>query len=161
MELTVLDSLFAFVTNGSRLEWLDIPAAFAAVFLILFIYFSLVWFWPYTVGQLFFWFWTHTIYRLKVVGVENIPMTGPVILVSNHTSYVDWVFLVRACPRRARIVVWTGYRRNPIWYYWLSLIWTIPIESRKPTPGGIRAAFARVREAIEGGDMVLIFAEGR
>ncbi len=157
----MFDPVLAFVLNGSRLEWLDIPAAFGLFVFVLFVYFSLVWFWPYTVGQLFFWFWTHTIYRLKVVGIENVPMTGPVLLVCNHTSYVDWVFLVRACPRRVRIVVWTGYRRNPIWYYWLSLIHTIPIESRNPTTGGLRDAFARIRKALDGGDMVLIFPEGR
>ncbi len=38
-------------------------------------------------------------FRLKVSGVEHIPATGPVILVSNHTSLMDPPLLSSAVPR--------------------------------------------------------------
>ena len=31
--------------------------------------------------------------RLKVVGIENIPPTGPAILASNHLSFIDSMYL--------------------------------------------------------------------
>ncbi len=37
---------------------------------------------------------------LRVQGEENVPKTGPVLLVSNHVSYLDPVSIGDACPRR-------------------------------------------------------------
>jgi len=37
---------------------------------------------------------------LRVQGEENVPPTGPVLLVSNHVSYLDPVAIGDACPRR-------------------------------------------------------------
>jgi predicted MFS family arabinose efflux permease len=35
------------------------------------------------------WLLTHTIYRIRVVGEQNVPLHGPALLVSNHVSFVD------------------------------------------------------------------------
>ena len=35
----------------------------------------------------------HTVYRPWIVGDENIPESGPVIIASNHLSFVDSIFL--------------------------------------------------------------------
>ena len=35
----------------------------------------------------------HLIYRIKIKGGQYIPEKGPALLVSNHLSYVDWLFL--------------------------------------------------------------------
>lgn len=35
----------------------------------------------------------HTFYRPWTVGVENIPESGPVIIASNHLSFIDSIFL--------------------------------------------------------------------
>jgi len=47
---------------------------------------------------------TH-IYRLRVRGVSNVPWEGPVLLVGNHVSLIDWALLQMACPRPLRIVM--------------------------------------------------------
>ncbi len=35
------------------------------------------------------WLLTHTIYRIRIVGQENVPSRGPALLVCNHLSHVD------------------------------------------------------------------------
>jgi 1-acyl-sn-glycerol-3-phosphate acyltransferase len=38
-------------------------------------------------------------YRLEILGLDHLPDQGGVILASNHDSFIDIPFLVRACPR--------------------------------------------------------------
>ncbi|HEY5040362.1 MAG TPA: MFS transporter, partial [bacterium] len=42
------------------------------------------------------WLFTHSVYRIKIVGQENVPFRGPALLVCNHVSLVDGL-LVAAC----------------------------------------------------------------
>ena len=42
--------------------------------------------------------------RMEVIGLENLPGEGPVILVANHHSYMDSFVLGAACPRKIRFV---------------------------------------------------------
>jgi 1-acyl-sn-glycerol-3-phosphate acyltransferase len=39
------------------------------------------------------------LYRLRVVGIENMPKEGGVLLVCNHVSYVDVIILGVLSPR--------------------------------------------------------------
>ena len=148
----------AFVTGHLGLEWLDLPAAIVA-FLIGYI--AVSWIWPHPVLKLFWWLLTHSFYRIRVLGQENIPKSGGALLISNHVSYIDWVLLFAACPRRLRLLVWSGYWRNPIQAFFLNWVRAIPIESRHPTLHDINEAFNKAKQALAQGQLVLIFAEGR
>ena len=35
------------------------------------------------------WMLTHTVFRIRIVGAENVPFRGPALLVANHVSHVD------------------------------------------------------------------------
>jgi acyl-[acyl-carrier-protein]-phospholipid O-acyltransferase/long-chain-fatty-acid--[acyl-carrier-protein] ligase len=98
---------------------------------------------------------------MKVLGRENIPAQGGALLVSNHVSYIDWLLVFAASPRRVRILIWSGYRRNPILWFFITMVRTIPIEGRKLAPGKINRAFDKAKQALENGELVCIFAEGR
>ena len=57
----------------------------------------------------FIWFWS--CYRYRAWGVNNIPATGPVLLVSNHQSFLDPIIVGLAAHRRqfyamARATLW-------------------------------------------------------
>jgi len=41
-----------------------------------------------------------TFWRASVEGLENVPRTGPVILASNHLSFIDSVVIPLVVPRR-------------------------------------------------------------
>ena len=58
------------------------------------------------------WLLTHTIFRIRIVGQENVPFRGPALLVSNHMSHVDG-FLIGACVQRfIRFMVWKPILRD-------------------------------------------------
>lgn len=44
-------------------------------------------------------------YRVAVLGFENLPPSGAVLLLGNHTSWVDWALVQIACPRQVRFVL--------------------------------------------------------
>lgn len=54
------------------------------------------------------------VYRLRVFDSHNVPREGAVLLVCHSSSFVDWMLLSEACPRRIRFVQWTGGRTTPL-----------------------------------------------
>ena len=76
------------------------------------------------------WLVTHTIFRIRIVGHENVPFRGPALLVSNHMSHVDG-FLVGACVQRfIRFMVWKPY------YEMKALHWFFRKTNAIPVGGG-------------------------
>ena len=55
--------------------------------------------WLYLVGQIILWWYFHLVFRMKVVGAENMPQEGPVLLCSNHLAKRDPV-LLGLCQKR-------------------------------------------------------------
>jgi 1-acyl-sn-glycerol-3-phosphate acyltransferase len=94
--------------------------------------------------------------RLQVIGAENIPETGGVILTSNHTSYMDPP-LIGACPRR------------PVWFMGKIELFSPPLLGwimRRvhgfPVKRGTadRQALRYVHTLLTSGKAVTIFFEG-
>ena len=105
------------------------------------------------------WLMTHTLYRVRVEGLENLPRQGGVLLISNHVSFVDWLFLMAAADRPVRFLMGTEYYNKP-WVRPLARIprvIPIPPEIR---PREVIQALHDCGQAIQKGDVVCIFAEG-
>jgi len=94
-------------------------------------------------------------YRVDVIGLENLPRGG-FLLLPNHISWVDAIVLQVACPRPIRYVIDQEYYRKPILYPFLRVLGCIPITSRK-SHSAIRAATEKIAE----GEIVCVFPEGR
>ncbi len=94
-------------------------------------------------------------YRVKVLGVENIPESGPVLLVGPHFSFIDWTVLQMSSPRPLRI----ASNRNTWadWYQkWFSHgKFLIRIDRRDPKP-----AMEEIRKSLLNNEAVVIFPEG-
>ena len=103
---------------------------------------------------------TRTIYRMDVEGVENIPEEGPVLLLPNHVTWVDGLLITAASNRPVRFMIGDTYYNKPILkqiFTWLNYI---PV----PEGGGSKAVakcLAAGRKALDNGDVVCIFPEGR
>ena len=55
--------------------------------------------------KLVVWILRRTFLRLRVEGVENIPDSGPVLLVSNHVSLIDMLLIQSISRRPVRFMV--------------------------------------------------------
>jgi acyl-[acyl-carrier-protein]-phospholipid O-acyltransferase/long-chain-fatty-acid--[acyl-carrier-protein] ligase len=120
----------------------------------------LFWFKPALLVRIPVWIICHTIYRLRVLGRESIPATGPVLLVCNHVSYFDWLFLQASQPRFIHFVIFAGWTRKFGLRHLLKWAGVIPIDAW----AGPRAIVKSLRDAsnhLTRGEVVCIFAEGR
>jgi acyl-[acyl-carrier-protein]-phospholipid O-acyltransferase/long-chain-fatty-acid--[acyl-carrier-protein] ligase len=149
---------FSFVTQ-SGFEWLDGPVGLVGFFLALA---ALCWLAPPFIKPLW-WVLVHATYRFRVSGRENVPASGPALIVCNHVSRFDWMLLWVASPRWLKIVIWDGYYKNPFFRFWLSFARyrTVRIDNRTNTPTATRESLQRVAAALRAGEAVLIFPEGR
>ena len=102
---------------------------------------------------------TRVVYRIKVVGEENVPMEGPALIVSNHVSWADAVVLGATQQRRIRFVMDRAIYSNPALHWLFKLMRVIPISATDP-PKKIVAALQQARAAMDDGYLVCIFAEG-
>lgn len=106
------------------------------------------------------WILVHSIYRIKKEDLDNIPESGPALLVCNHVSFVDPALLLAVIPRPARFVMWYGFYELPVagrLFRWLK---SIPIGNSRERPELVEQAFDDIAQALENGQLVVIFPEG-
>lgn len=99
------------------------------------------------------------IYRIRITGLEHVPVEGPALLVCNHVSWIDALVLGSSQQRRIRFLSYRAFFENR----WLSplmrLMQVIPIAYDDP-PRKVVASLKHARQALEEGYQVCIFAEG-
>ncbi|MEE3055105.1 MAG: AMP-binding protein, partial [Planctomycetota bacterium] len=101
-----------------------------------------------------------TFYRLRVIGGANVPSEGGALLVPNHVSFVDGLFLVASIDRPVRFIVESSYFHHPIYGPFLRAFKAIEVSSS----GGPRVILKAMRDAgqhIDDGHLVCIFGEGQ
>jgi 1-acyl-sn-glycerol-3-phosphate acyltransferase len=100
------------------------------------------------------------IYRLRVEGLENVPTSGPLILVANHSSYFDAFILATALPYTvAQRVFYLGFEwffRNRILAGWARGVRVIPVDVDNYLVRALQAS-ARV---LRDGKILCLFPEG-
>ena len=98
-------------------------------------------------------------YRLDVVGAENVPESGPGLIVSNHVSYLDAAVISVALRRPVRFVMFRDYFKKPVIGRLARLFDPIPVSSGD-SAGGIRQSLDAVFAALKAGELVCLFPEG-
>jgi 1-acyl-sn-glycerol-3-phosphate acyltransferase len=102
----------------------------------------------------------NVLYRLKIIGRENIPVKGPAVLVCNHVSFVDWLIIACACQRPVRFVMHYRYLKTPFTGRIFKNAKVIPISGERENPGILKAAFTKIADLLDKGEIVCIFPEG-
>lgn len=103
---------------------------------------------------------THFLYRLKVIGDEKIPHDGPLVLVANHVSFVDWLIVMAAVRRPVRFVMWYTYFERPFFKQLCLAAGVVPISSARLRPQILDKAFERIEAYLDAGEVICIFPEG-
>ena len=94
-------------------------------------------------------------YRLEVIGLNNIPERGGVLMLGNHISWIDWAIVQMATPRHIHFVMIRNiYER---WYlkWFLNIFGVIPISGASS-----RTALEKIREYLDRNEVVCLFPEG-
>jgi 1-acyl-sn-glycerol-3-phosphate acyltransferase len=112
---------------------------------------------------MFYWFIKGLIYPFACLylgltreGIEHLPKRGPVIVVSNHVSYIDSILLGSASPRPIHFIVlqWMYDLLFIRWFYWG--MGTIPVRLDGQDSRGIKRAV----KVLKKGRVLGIFPEG-
>jgi len=94
-------------------------------------------------------------YKLTIQGVENFPKDGAALLLGNHVSWIDWMVLAIASPRRVSFVIerdiYERWYLKPIFKFF----GLIPISSRAS-----KSAFDAIKQKLDEGKIVALFPEG-
>ncbi|MCR9246654.1 MAG: MFS transporter [bacterium] len=101
----------------------------------------------------------HTLYRVTIRGGARVPEKGSALLVPNHVSFMDGLFLLAATDRPIRFVVDQYWYERPYLKPFLRALNAIPVSAA----GGPRLVLKALRDAgkaLEEGELVCLFAEG-
>ncbi|GGI88242.1 acyl-[ACP]--phospholipid O-acyltransferase [Legionella impletisoli] len=95
-------------------------------------------------------------YSVSVYQLNHLPSTGGVLLLGNHTSFIDWAVLQIACPRPIRFVMERSIYEK--WYlkWLLKQFKIIPIGS-----SASKDALREIHAALNQGEVIALFPEGR
>jgi 1-acyl-sn-glycerol-3-phosphate acyltransferase len=106
------------------------------------------------------WILASILYRVRVHGNEQVPDTGPAIIVCNHVSYVDPVILAGAVRRPMRFVMWYRIFEVPVLRFFFEQARAIPIAGAREDATIMKFAFEQIDEELARGNIVCIFPEG-
>jgi acyl-[acyl-carrier-protein]-phospholipid O-acyltransferase/long-chain-fatty-acid--[acyl-carrier-protein] ligase len=104
------------------------------------------------------WFATHTIFKIRIVGTENVPRRGPALLVANHMSHVDGMLIGACLQRFVRFMVWKPYFDMKAFHWFFKLSKAIPVGTSGPRD--MVRSIQDARAELKAGHVVCIFAEG-
>lgn len=106
------------------------------------------------------WVLVHSAYRISKSELQNIPDSGPALLVCNHVSFIDPLIIFGVSPRPIRFVMHNAFYQLPVIKYLFKALKAIPIASARENPELMQNALDMVAEALENGELVCVFPEG-
>jgi 1-acyl-sn-glycerol-3-phosphate acyltransferase len=137
----------------SRLEWLGIAVAVVALATIAFVVFL-----PWLIQPLIrILLWPR--YGFRVRGRENVPKQGAAVLVVNHVTWIDGLFVAAATRRHGRIFANSGFFENRLLRFLARRAGMVPVPFSGPKAQ--RAAIVAARETLDRGELLVIFPEGQ
>jgi 1-acyl-sn-glycerol-3-phosphate acyltransferase len=112
--------------------------------------------WTYPFVRLLVTVPTIAIYRLRAIGVKNVPRSGPLLLAPNHFSQMDHFFIGAYLRRRVRFMAKSQMFGSRILTYVFKHGGVFPVRRGYRDEEAFKTAYA----ILEQGGMVLVYAEG-
>lgn len=120
---------------------------------------------------MFYWIFKHliigpllkTIYRPWVVGAENLPASGPVVIVGNHLSVIDSFFMPLMIDRRVYFLAKSDYFAGKGIKGWLVKNFMLAVGQLPIDRSGGKASEASLNTGLavlERGEVLAIYPEG-
>jgi 1-acyl-sn-glycerol-3-phosphate acyltransferase len=110
----------------------------------------------YRIGWFFFRVFFAVYCRWRVHHPERVPATGPVILASNHASYLDPPLVGVGLRRQVNMLARSSLFRFPVFGPVLRSWDAVPVDRDGGTASGLRA----ILERLLAGGAILLFPEG-
>lgn len=110
----------------------------------------------YWISRLFFRLLLFIYTKVEVVGVENLPRRGGVIVVSNHLHNADPGIIGSFLQRRVVFMAKAEMFEWPIWGFYVRLIGAFPVRRFEADLGALRKA----SQMVSKGDVLVMFPEG-
>lgn len=98
------------------------------------------------------------IYRPRVEGRANVPRTGPVILASNHLSFIDSIAIPIVAPRPVHFLAKSDYFESWASRQFFSALGAIPVQ--RGAGQAALEALDQQRRVLEDGRAVALYPEG-
>ncbi|MGE4619710.1 MAG: AMP-binding protein, partial [Planctomycetota bacterium] len=105
------------------------------------------------------WLMIHAIYRIHLIGGENIPRRGGALIVANHLSYADPFLVGSAVPRFVHFLAHRQFSGKSLIGMATGMMRAIPVSS-EDGPRAILRSLDEAAKRAEEGNLVCIFAEG-
>jgi 1-acyl-sn-glycerol-3-phosphate acyltransferase len=112
--------------------------------------------WTYTFVRIVVTLPSLLLYRVRAIGVENVPKEGPLLLAPNHFSQMDHFFIGLYLRRKIRFMAKSQLFGPPLLTYIYSHGGVFPVRRGQHDEEAFTTAFT----ILEQGGMLLVYAEG-
>lgn len=161
----IINALFMVSASVLSIAILKAGLSIPELFLVLAILNAVVAMYIYTLLPEFLmrflaWILINLFYRVHTTGLENIPETGPAVVVCNHVSFMDPILLGGSIRRPMRFVMYYKIFQLPLLRFFFRHAKAIPIASAREDEQLMNDAFDKVDDELKAGNIVCIFPEG-
>jgi 1-acyl-sn-glycerol-3-phosphate acyltransferase len=112
--------------------------------------------WTYTLARLVCTLPTILIYRVRAIGVANVPRQGALVLAPNHFSQMDHFFVGIYLRRKIRFMAKSQLFGPPVLTYVYKHGGVFPVRRGHHDEEAFRTAY----QLLDQGEMLLVYAEG-
>lgn len=116
---------------------------------------------PEFISRFITWCLINSIYRIRQLNLSSVPKKGGCVLVCNHVSFVDALIIGGYCKRNVKFVMDHRIFKLPFVGGFFKMVGAIPIAPAHEDDAMKNRAFDRIAMALEAGEVVCIFPEGK